>query len=1063
MSRKNQNYHNAIELARQLNLNVAALRSLYRNSNTEFWSRKVVELKARKTLNDVLQTLPLGAARIQSIILLRNKKYDELFKLIVERGLTLNDNQVETFIQGIRDLEGYYNLKITFRDNTVQIVPVNDLTRDFVTYLLSNGLLIPEVENSFGSDAINEIKINEIVSIVLEKYNPDRTIENKDGRQFEYVNKTKLDLSRYQVFNQEQINSTDRNMELLRDENCLMHTLSLSGVKEEIINNIKLNLVKGAGVTKKDLKKIANIIGQDIVLYWFRRDLIKTNKTTFKCKVQCNSQEIKICLFKNHYFIYEKTDYSNFCVNNYEEVKDEDNFEDIFETRSSSSGSRTFKRSKTKSKMNSLALVKTLFVNNYFTKGDMSNFSLERPSIESAVYLDNTENEQTVCEINQKEAKSAHIFYADCESFVNGGQHELYLLGVVSKKNDFVQIFNTAEAKSNKESVVTRWLNLMTRNGKQNAICYFHNLKYDYHLLEKYLPIQNRVIKDNSFYSVTVIYKKKTVELRDSFKLLPMPLCKITKAMSLDKKYSKKEAIAYKYYTKENNNKEIHRDDYITFLPKDLIPVFKKNVKTVWFNPLSYYKEYLKLDCLVLKKGLEAFSTIIKNETGLNLYASLTISSLTDKFMFKKGAYDNVFKIRANLRDYVNKAVYGGRVHVNTKYVKEVIKGQITDYDGVSLYPSAINRLCRESGLPTGPCKRFTSDDLKNWQDKVYSILTIKITAVNKKQQMPMIAVKSEGSIEYTNEVPKQVLTIDSITLEDYIKFHHIEYTILDGVYWSNKVNKTMGTVIQDLFNARLKAKKDKNVGLSTVLKLMMNSSYGKTILKKSRNTKKIINKERLDNYVCSNFNRIKATRQINDKQVEIEETYIDDSYNRAHIGCAILSMSKRIMNEVFNTANDNGLTIYYTDTDSLHMDFKDVPILESKYMEEYGRELNGKQLEQFHIDFELNNAATDIISTTSIFLGKKSYLDCLESKDNNGNTIYGHHIRLKGITKEGLDHAAKKHGGYLGLYTKLAKGNAIDIILNPFDHENNKEKVLFEFKNGHVKTKKEFIRTVKF
>jgi hypothetical protein len=444
-----------------------------------------------------------------------------------------------------------------------------------------------------------------------------------------------------------------------------------------------------------------------------------------------------------------------------------------------------------------------------------------------------------------------------------------------------------------------------------------------------------------------------------------------------------------------------------------------------------------------------------------------------------EGAYEGVYEISGNLRAYVANAVYGGRVCVNPKYKKKVINGKISDYDGVSLYPSAIYRLCRSGGLPTGKAKRLVH--MSEWRNKTYSVLTVKINKVNKIQQMPFIAHKTEDSIKYTNEPPTEPIIIDSITLEDYINFHDIEYEILDGVYWDEGANKKMGEVIKRLFDARLKCKKEGNKALSNTIKLMLNSAYGKTIMKKSKCMKKIINisgkvcnketgewtaieKTKWDNFVYRNFNTIKNWRKLNETSYEVEMICADDTYNRGHIGCAILSTSKRIMNEVFNIANDNGYPIYYTDTDSLHCNYEDVPKLEAKYEERYNRKLNGKQLEQFHTDFDLSGAADEIYATKSIFLGKKSYMDYLESKDKDGNVINGYHIRLKGITTEGLEHTAKAYeNGYTGLYEDLARGTEKKIILNPFNIEDNKQKVLFAFTKGKVGTRNEFIRRVKF
>ena len=56
-----------------------------------------------------------------------------------------------------------------------------------------------------------------------------------------------------------------------------------------------------------------------------------------------------------------------------------------------------------------------------------------------------------------------------------------------------------------------------------------------------------------------------------------------------------------------------------------------------------------------------------------------------------------------------------------------------------------------------------------------------------------------------------------------------------------------------------------------------------------------------------------------------------------------ILIISKRIMNEVICTAEDNGIKIYYTDTDSQHIGADDIKRLGELYYIKYGRELVGK------------------------------------------------------------------------------------------------------------------------
>ena len=326
---------------------------------------------------------------------------------------------------------------------------------------------------------------------------------------------------------------------------------------------------------------------------------------------------------------------------------------------------------------------------------------------------------------------------------------------------------------------------------------------------------------------------------------------------------------------------------------------------------------------------------------------------------------------------------------------------------------------------------------------------------------MPFISYKDEkGILQYTNKAPDVNLIVDKYTLEDYINFHKIDFELIDGVYWNKGFNNKMGDLVKNLFNFRLQNKK-KNPALANVIKLMLNSSYGKSIIKQSFNNKvykSTYDNEKLKNYIYNNYETIKKLDYIGKSTCIITQNGYDNSFNYGHVGCSILSYSKRIMNEVFNTCNENKLPIYYTDTDSIHMNYDDINKLSTEYKKIYNKELVGKNLGQFHNDFELKGAESEIYAVKSLFLGKKSYIDLLESKDKNNNLIQGVHYRLKGITDAGINYESKKHNGIFNFYKHLATGKKTEILLNP-----KGEKVLFEYKKDCVITRNEFTRKVKF
>ena len=175
-----------------------------------------------------------------------------------------------------------------------------------------------------------------------------------------------------------------------------------------------------------------------------------------------------------------------------------------------------------------------------------------------------------------------------------------------------------------------------------------------------------------------------------------------------------------------------------------------------------------------------------------------------------------------------------------------------------------------------------------------------------------------------------------------------------------------------------------------------------------------------------------------------------DDFFVPNLIGVQILSMSKRIMNEVMCLAEDLGIMIYYQDTDSMHIPVDKVPVLEQKYKEVYGRDLRGSNMGQFHPDFESDKIKGDLKSVESYFLGKKAYCDKLMNDD--GEIDY--HLRLKGIPNNLLE---SEREDPLELYQYMYNGGEYKFNLL-------KLKPSFEMtKDMKIKSRTEFTRRISF
>lgn len=1023
--------------------------------------------------------------------LINSNQFQSVLNYVVNGDGVLTEEQAERLYSNLLQTGNRYALMIDVGGNQPLHRRIGVGMKDWLIHILMNGC-IGQDNIGFESDGLNSIEISSIKGMRLIQRENNNMFREKAGAYFGYINTTdNIDLSKYQIFTQEQAYDKDN---IIKNEQCLLHTLRLCGIHESTISRIKSHYVmrkrdsdeyvKIGSIKRKDMNTISEIIRKNIRLHFITPAGIHLN-TEHKYD---DGEFIEIALYKGHYFIYEETKYSTCSITRYNDVKHLPDFHRTKYVGKTKKKDGTYviskhKKNKEYHKISSLFLVKYLFNGGHFKQLDMSMFvkNIDNESLEDNIYLNvtNIEQKKLMNKIN-KDKKDRDVYYADTEAFTSGIDHELFKIGFGCMKYKLITVLCVLDgahrnADCPRTSMMKMFLTEITKNGRRDALCYFHNLKYDGCLFEKYIPnIFNPVKRDGRVYRLSIKYKGKTVEFVDSYALLSFSLEKFNSAFKLPEKLNKIQTIAYNYYTRDNYDKRLSIEEYARLLPNKHKSIFMEEVKKhrtyddyyKTFSPNEWYNDYLSMDCEVLKQGMNKFRDMMHTITNgkIDIHDYLSISSLTDNYLIEMDVYEDVYQITGNTRNYVAMAVHGGRCVVNDKYVKKLIKKRVAPIDANLLYSSAIKRIYDEmGGIPIGMCTPFENkEELAKWEEKIYSIVTIKITKVNKKQQLPFIMYRNKNNtISYTNDPRDVKIVVDSITLQDYIKFHDIEYEIYEGVYWNDGVNPKIGEVIIELAKERLKYKSENNEPMADSIKLMCNSIYGKTIEKRKFTKKKIIPRKRVEKYIDKNWSTIISWRHISNRQTEVTEHSIDLSYNRGHIGCMILSYSKRIMNELIDIGTCNNLDMIYSDTDSLYMFKKDIKPLIKLYKKQYNKDLMGDELGQFSYDFKMNNVESkDIYASHSIFLGRKSYYCKLKAKEKTGD-----HVRMKGINLAGLEHKLKvTNGSYLDLYKDLANGDEHEFILNPYDEEENTKKELFIYSSGSVGTRrKEFKRRVQF
>lgn len=1001
-------------------------------------------------------------------------------------------------IEGFKIMIKYLNngmFRIRYGEDEDKYYAWNVKKRTDIAKLIKKGLITKGYGESVISTAGVTSDNNMIVEvysyneITIQRFIPTNKYKKAEGKFFPYYNTTNIDLTRYQIFGE------DDDRENYTDT-CLIYALKKKGINEQQTEFIK-TFIKNMMIPRDKLNDICIRLKIRIELTTY----IKKEGRSRKFGYGEEGEVYEIGLIEKHYFLNEKVNFTSYFIKNYNELKNVEGSNKYCkllkkENRYMTSNTRF---------ITSYELINLMLKQNLFTK-----ITTDNGNVIKSQYYRKVEDEESREECLEYDSSTCVEYKGD--NYVE------------KSKDDYVNVFfdfETFSAKYNNFKHMPYLVRGRLDNGSRETFygknCGYkflewatnlkkkvrliaHNAKYDLCFIQKYLNRISKTERGNSLICARGIFNKTIIEIKDSYNLISMPLSKFGATFNLK---VEKEVMPYDLLNEEgviklkNNGyhqvyTEIERAK--KYLNDKDYDQFVKNINKWGLNHngtvdlIRYSAKYCEIDCEVLRKGYNTFKNWINNDFKINIDQVATMASLADLVMTKEGVYKGVAWLSGKPSQFLQKCVVGGRnmcaenkkILVNTlftesgafgipgkevkdNYVKYLLENDvINDFDAVSLYPSAMARM---KGYPIGAPKVLKIRDYNEIVRQNYDafFVKVKVLEVNKKYKFPLQSVvdKEKGVRNFTNDLQGKILYLDNIALEDFIKFQDAKVEVLQGYYFNNGVNNKINKIIKYMFNLRLEKKKEKNPS-ELVYKLMMNSAYGKTLLKAvDYEDHYFDNEDKKNVFFSRNYNYIHSEWKIEDTNKYIIKTYkvIDSHFNRPQCGTLVLSWSKRIMNEVMTLAEDIGLDIYYQDTDSMHLPNSHINKLADAYRTKYNVELIGKNLGQFHSDFSLDGAKGEVFATKSIFLGKKCYYDLLESVNDKGEKINGSHIRLKGVGSSTVEKTAKKNNTTVNnIYEKMFNGEEIS-----FNLAEGKPVFKFDRKNGTVYSNNEFIRNIKF
>ncbi len=1050
--------------------------------------------------------MPSYAENIGKKVKRYNKLKQDDFKVKLDGKTKKERANIITELNKIAEIDGYLTrFTVCNYDGSKRYFCLNDYVHELFDILEDGGTYDLDVEHKSDAAVKSIVNVQRVNFLKVKRRQKLNVNDNGDGGFFPYILTTDdLNLDRYQIYNSKKFNEK---MTDINNENCFVFSLRMAGINEFLLNTIKASINNGK-INMRSISKLCLDTNIRILIhkYTLKKDGTKKGKQFTKCGPPSKNLDdyIKIGLIEEHFFLIEDTMYSSYCINNLNVICHLNKFNHI--TGKNKNGSYKVEPSRT---INSFDLIRMLVENS--DKENSLIKKLDTSQILSCVYNKNTtlnkldydaEISSKPIEYKVKESPSKFKVFFDFETNTRR-THKAYLVCYSVTYEDKRIYKNHTRGTYCARDFITDIYNLLEKYNKKNntniwdILFLAHNINYDIKFISEFLSRINFCYRGSmSVCGGTAMYKPIestnwiTIHIRDTYALIPAPLRKFNEMFGLAKDVIK-EVIPYEIY----NDSSVFEEDptfniqtaasYIKDEEKrnnfiDNIDKLKlKAEDKKYFHMLDYAQYYCEKDVEVMEAGYAKFKIDLQEDFKLDLDAYLTISSIADDYFKSTGCYEDCFFLSGIPRIFIQNAIVGGRTMCAENMMYKTNQ-RITPLDGVSLYPSAMRRM---PGFLKGLPKVLSEEQIKNLnnlkkRDDILKSFTsyfveIKVTEVNKNYSFPLLSEKNDKDVRmYTNNAPKKSIIIDKTGLEDLIEYQKIKFEIIKGYFFTEGHNNTINNVIKRIFDMRVELKAANNPK-QEIYKLIMNSAYGKTMIKENKKQRYFFDsKVKADKFIHKNYNHvieIVKLFSLGDRKkkylVEVSKC-LSEHFNAVHIGCEILSMSKRIMNEVMCLAEDLKIKIFYQDTDSLHLLDAEVKLLADEFNKKFKRDLLGNDLGQFHCDFEPRKVdgkkvnGEIMCSVNAIYLAKKAYIEKVEYWNPKANTFhYHHHYRMKGIPQDVIQKKVDEEfeGDPMALYQYLFDHKVIefDILSCGIKFKNNK--------NFSVETRDKFPREVSF
>ena len=783
------------------------------------------DTKIKKALEKAVEAINIKIEKENEKIKEKEKKDDDKIKKLIKGktdSIKIDISDAKRLKKIATRLANNDRFILSVGENTAITLTPNNISK-MKEYIQQNTTYAEETKDSFSEEIFNIIesgyvKIERVIKI------GNSIIQ---GGWFPYYHVIPdLDLTPYQIYTNKDETKKDGEIP------CIIKCFIEAGVDSSIIEQSK-RFVKQRGVPQRALKEIAEKYNLYITI---KREESNDHLRKYG---KSKNKHINIGLLNDHYFLIQKTDITKYSLEHYEELHEKDNWKTF----------RTHNKRTNHVLLDSYKLIKLILENKdkYLKKISREEMldTLWFDKVKPITNIDCIDDNVKLVEMKEPlnpddivQDTFINVFF-DFETTTSGNKHKPYLCRIADDDKEFLGY------NSGKQMLQY----LVNKYQGQDIRLIAHNAGYDVRFLTNYLISIDLIERGKSLLRGRGMFfyqkgKHIKIQIQDSYAHLPMKLSDFAKTFNLT---SYKEILPYDLYNELNvKTRHIPIDECLTFLKIEYVKKEKemsyeeyekhyyKNI-IEWdclheglVDIIKYSSKYCEMDCKVLKEGYNQFKEWIQEICGLNVDDYVSLPSLANEYFVKEGCFDGVYAVGGIVREFIQKSMNGGRT-MCCENKKHFVNKIIDDFDAVSLYPSAMSE---REGYLLGKPKVILNpsyDVIKNYDGY---FIEIKINKIGKKRKFPLMCKSKEGGIkEWSNDMIDEIIHVDKTSLEDLITFQEVEFEIIRGYYFDEGRNYKLKNTIDYLFNERVKAKENKNP-IQNVYKLLMNSSYGKTLLK---------------------------------------------------------------------------------------------------------------------------------------------------------------------------------------------------------------------------------------